>query len=112
MFVVTNNIKVKKGHGLEVAERFRQSKGITEFEGFVKMEVLLSTGYEEHDELAIRTTWESEDNFVSWTNSESFRSAHAHGKPGQSRPTPGMMLGSYLTKQELVFTNERKSEEV
>lgn len=110
MFVITNNIKVKKGYASQVAERFRQSKGVTQSPGFVKMEVLVSTQLEEHDELAIRTSWENESYFTDWTNSESFQ--HAHARTGQPTPENQVMLGSYFTRQELLFTNEANKLEV
>ena len=48
MIVVTNTIKVKKGHGETVAKRFQNSKGIDLSPGFIRMEVLFTEGLEEY----------------------------------------------------------------
>ncbi|KUP08834.1 hypothetical protein Q73_01695 [Bacillus coahuilensis m2-6] len=108
MLMVTNNIKIKKGHAHEIAERFKQRKGIEESPGFVRMQLLISTESEEHDLLKVGTVWENEEAFKAWTESDSFKKAHGHGKreakPSEGEETPKkIMLGAYLTKEELVY---------
>ncbi|MFC0334716.1 antibiotic biosynthesis monooxygenase [Paenibacillus sepulcri] len=84
MIVVVNTIKVKKGHGEEVAQRFQNSKGVELTPGFIRMEVLFTEDLEEHDELKVCTHWADKPSFESWVNSDSFRQAHAkrEGSPG------------------------------
>ncbi|MEI5907422.1 antibiotic biosynthesis monooxygenase [Bacillus spongiae] len=109
MLMVTNNIKIKKGHAHEVAERFKQRKGIQESPGFIRMQLLISTESEEHDLLKVGTVWENEEAFTQWTQSDSFKKAHGHGKRGEQKPQEEkstqekIMLGAYLTKEELVY---------
>ncbi|PWV94296.1 heme oxygenase (staphylobilin-producing) [Paenibacillus cellulosilyticus] len=126
MILVTNTISIRKGHGRTVAERFKNPKGVHQMPGFVRMELLLSEGVEEHDELKVSTLWESKEAFEGWKNSDAFKQAHAHagkGKPAQagaekageapSHPHAGqhatseegpIMLGAKLSMHELLFT--------
>jgi heme oxygenase (staphylobilin-producing) len=126
MILVTNTISIRKGHGRAVAERFKNPKGVHQMPGFVRMELFLSEGAEEHDELKVSTQWESKEAFENWKNSDAFKQAHAHagrGKPSQagaekageapSHPQEGqhaqleegpIMLGAKLSMHELLFT--------
>lgn len=127
MILVTNTISIRKGHGRTVAERFKNPKGVHQMPGFVRMELLLSEGIEEHDELKVSTLWESKEAFEGWKNSDAFKQAHAgRGKPSQeaangaekageapshphanqhAQPEEGpIMLGAKLSMHELLFT--------
>ncbi|MGO4539560.1 antibiotic biosynthesis monooxygenase [Paenibacillus sp. 2TAB19] len=114
MIVVTNTIKVKKGHGESVAQRFHQSIGIDLSPGFVRMEVLMAEHIEGHDELKVSTTWEQKEHFDAWVNSDSFRLAHAHKrKPeqaagaaadGSPRIFENIMLGSQLSTHRVLLS--------
>ncbi|GLX71055.1 antibiotic biosynthesis monooxygenase [Paenibacillus glycanilyticus] len=113
MIVVTNTIKVRKGHGEEVAERFQKTKGIEQTIGFVRMEVMLTEGLTDYDELKVSTTWEDKASFEGWVNSDSFRQAHAHrgSKPaesgkGQENEGERIMLGSHLTTHRILVSRE------
>ncbi len=66
MIMVSNTIKVKKGYGKEVANRFKDSKGIHQFDAFVRMEVLLTRHTEDHDLVKVCTFWESEEGYKEW----------------------------------------------
>jgi heme oxygenase (staphylobilin-producing) len=127
MILVTNTISIRKGHGRTVAERFKNPKGVHTMPGFIRMELLLSEGVEEHDELKVSTLWESKEAFEGWKNSDAFKQAHAgRGKPSQeavgaekaseapSHPHAAgqhpqseegpIMLGAKLSMHELLFT--------
>lgn len=110
MFVVTNTIKVKKGHGESVADRFQNSKGIDLSPGFVRMEVLITEGLEEFDELKVSTTWQDKASFEGWMNSDSFRQAHAHKGAnkhgGEGTQTESVMLGSQLTTHRVLVARQ------
>lgn len=111
MIVVTNTIKVKKGHGETVAQRFQSSKGIEQSPGFVRMEVLFTENLEEHDELKVSTTWTDKASFEGWVNSDSFRQAHAH-RGGQAsgtadgKPQESVMLGSQLSTHRVLVSRQ------
>ncbi|MBB6636882.1 antibiotic biosynthesis monooxygenase [Cohnella thailandensis] len=113
MIVAINTIRIKPGHGSEVAERFKNPKGVQHAPGFVKMELLLSSE-EDHDELRVCTAWENKEAFDGWVNSDAFKQAHSHSRPaapsveaGQGAPgqrPPSVMLGSKLSIHEVVFS--------
>lgn len=101
MFVVTNTIRIKAGHGKQVADRFAAAKGVQQMPGFQRMEVWLGEGKDPNEEeLKVCTVWENEDAFKQWTSSESFRESHRGG--GDSRE---VMLGASLNKYELVVSH-------
>ncbi|MFD2332717.1 antibiotic biosynthesis monooxygenase [Cohnella sp. GCM10020058] len=118
MIVAINTIKIKSGHIAEVAERFKNPKGVQHAPGFVRME-LLTEVLEAHDELKVCTTWEDRAAFDGWVNSDAFKQAHAHARPKpeagaeperqpgghgeQARPGGGIMLGAKLSVHEVVF---------
>lgn len=82
MIMVSNTIKVKKGYGKEVANRFKDSKGIHQFDAFVRMEVLLTRHTEDHDLVKVCTFWESEEGYKEWRHSDVFKKSH------EKRPDP------------------------
>lgn len=118
MIVAINTIRVKSGHLAEVAERFKNPKGVQHAPGFVRME-LLTESLEEHDELKVCTTWEDRAAFDGWVNSDAFKQAHAHARPkpeagaepgqhpgghgDQPKPGGGIMLGAKLSVHEIAF---------
>lgn len=111
MIVVTNTIKVKKGYGETVANRFENSKGIDLSPGFLRMEVLFTEGLEEYDELKVSTTWENKASFEGWVNSDSFRQAHAYKGKGAQQSAKGeqtecVMLGSQLTTHRVLVARQ------
>ncbi|CAM4519492.1 heme oxygenase (staphylobilin-producing) [Paenibacillus endophyticus] len=109
MIVVTNTIKVKKGYGETVANRFENSKGIDLSPGFLRMEVLFTEGLEECDELKVSTTWENKASFEGWVNSDSFRQAHAYKgshKSAEGKQTECVMLGSQLTTHRVLVARQ------
>ncbi|TFE26102.1 antibiotic biosynthesis monooxygenase [Cohnella luojiensis] len=122
MIVAINTIKIKSGNVDEIAERFKNPKGVQHAPGFIRMELLTEAG-EEHDELKVCTTWESREAFDGWVNSDAFKQAHPHSRPkpdaaasggdqpghGQShgeqpKPGAGIMLGAKLSVHEVAFT--------
>jgi len=118
MIVAINTIKIKSGHVGEIAERFKNPKGVQEAAGFIRMELLTEAG-EEHDELKVCTTWESREAFDGWVNSDAFKKAHSHARPKpeaaaaegqqpshgeQPKPGSGIMLGAKLSVHEVAFT--------
>jgi len=114
MIVVTNTISIKKNHGEEVAKRFQQSKGVHLQPGFIRMELLLTQGLEEHDELKVCTTWADKASFEGWVNSDNFRQAHAKratAEGGHAAQQESVMLGSKLTTHTVLFTREAGLEE-
>ncbi len=103
MFVVTNTIRIKKGYGKQVAERFAAAKGVQQMPGFQRMEVWLGDGHEAgEEELKVCTVWASEEAFRQWTSSESFREAHRGAGDNKD-----VLLGASLNKYELVVSHSK-----
>jgi len=124
MIVAINTIRIQSGHVGEVAERFKNPKGVQNAPGFVRME-LLTEALEEYDELKVCTTWENREAFDGWVNSDAFRQAHAHSRPkpeggpaegqavhgqpgGQHKPGSGIMLGAKLSVHEVAYSYPEK----
>ncbi|MFC4809642.1 antibiotic biosynthesis monooxygenase [Paenibacillus sp. GCM10023250] len=86
MILVENRIEVKKGFGESVMERFRQPKMVHTFPGFVRMDVLHSVNEAGNDEIRVCTTWQDEESFQGWANSQAFRGAHGRRAEENARP--------------------------
>lgn len=111
MIMTTNSIRVVKGHGDSVVERFKVSKGIHKFPGFIRMQVLKTMNLEEYDEVNVCTTWESMEHFQSWVESDSFRSAHAKRAEQQASNENSIILGNKLITYEIPIEHLPETEE-
>lgn len=86
MITVTNRINVKKGMGEKMAPMFAQPGPLQQFEGFEKVEVQVSTQFEDFDELNVVMYWDNEQNFEAWRSSDAFKQAHKRPENGQPDP--------------------------
>ncbi len=77
MFVATNRLKVQKGHGQELEERFHHQGAVAGEQGFLGFELWQQDGQAEHEEYLVVTHWESKEAHDQWTRSESFKQAHS-----------------------------------
>jgi heme oxygenase (staphylobilin-producing) len=108
MIVVTNRIRVKKGTGAAMAPGFTAPGPLDTFEGFVRVEVLLTHNISEYDELNVNMYWESMDSFVAWRNSDAFKAAHRRPEPGSDAAHhESSILGSEIITYEVVSVKER-----
>lgn len=108
MIVVTNRIKVKKGMGAVMAPSFTAPGPLDTFEGFVKVEVLLTQNITEYDELHVNMYWETVDSFTAWRNSDAFKAAHKRPEPGseaENKESP--ILGSEIITYEVASVKEK-----
>ena len=95
MIVVANRIPVADGQEEAFAERFRTRAGLVEgHSGFVRLEILKPTEVAMHGRSlgrsayhGVLTYWEQVEDFVNWTNSADFKTAHS------DRPPPEMFAG-------------------
>lgn len=100
MFTVTNRIKVKKGFAHKMAPNFTKPGPLQQFEGFEKVEVLISTQFEEYDEMSVVMYWESLEDFEKWRESDAFKESHK--RPNNGEPNPDSpMLGSQIVIAEI-----------
>lgn len=101
MITVTNRIQVKKGFAEKMAPKFVQPGPLQQFEGFQKVEVLISTQFEEYDEMSVVMYWDSKESFAKWRESDAFKESHKRpsGGPGEQGESP--MLGSLIVVAEV-----------
>ena len=89
MFVVSNRIPVAKGHEEAFAERFRHRAALVDrHPGFVRLEILRPESISLHggpmggsEYHVVLTYWERKEDFVAWTESDDFRTAHSQLPP-------------------------------
>ena len=93
MFIAMNRFKIARGfeEGFERVWRQRDSY-LSEVPGFKSFSLLKGPVRDDHVLYASHSIWESGDAFETWTQSESFRKAHAQA----SAPK-----GTYLGHPEL-----------
>ena len=113
MIVVTNRLPVAPGKEEEFEERFRKRAHLVEGSpGFIRNEihrpVPLARGKEPGEWVKpenfsgyyeVKTWWRSFDDFVAWTQSDSFRQAHRNvvddkGRPSAETKAPQLLRGS------------------
>jgi heme oxygenase (staphylobilin-producing) len=109
VIVVTNKIKVKKGMAAVMAPNFTSHGLFDTFEGFVKVEVLLTQNLTEYDELNVNMYWRSMESFAAWRNSDAFKSAHKRPEPGSEKETKDSpILNSEIITYEVASAKRRK----
>jgi len=112
MIVAVNTIRIRSGYLDEVAERFKNPKGVHRMPGFVRMELWGQRG-DVYDELMVCTAWDSREAFEAWVNGEEFRKAHGRsGRAEGGSETGAAMLDSRLTVHEVLYSYPGKEQEV
>lgn len=93
MFIAMNRFKIAPGFedGFERIWRERESF-LSEVPGFKSFSLLKRSNNEDHVLYASHSIWASREAFEAWTESESFRKAHAQANTPQ---------GTYLGPPEL-----------
>lgn len=78
MFLAMNRFKIHKGfeEGFETVWRDRESY-LSEVPGFKQFALLRGQTNDEYTLYASHSVWESREAFDAWTQSDSFRKAHA-----------------------------------
>lgn len=108
MITVTNRIQVKKGFAEKMAPKFVQPGPLQEFEGFQKVEVLISTQFEEYDEMSVVMYWDSKESFAVWRESDAFKQSHKRPSEGEGQggghQDESPMLGSQIVIAEVAGT--------
>lgn len=97
MITVTNRIQVKKGMGEKMAPMFTQPGPLQKFEGFEKVEVLVSTQFEEYDEMQVIMYWQNEEGFKAWRESDEFKAAHKRPQDGEPDPNSPVIKSMIVT---------------
>lgn len=111
MIIVSNRIKVKPGFALKMAPNFTKPGPLQQFEGFHKVEVLVSTDNPEFDEMSVNMYWDSKEAFAVWRESDAFKESHKRPEQGSAEANAQQenspMLGSQIVVAELVSFIEK-----
>ena len=99
MITVTNRLQVKKGFGAKMAPAFTSGKSLLDFRGFQKVEVNVSTQYDEYDEMQVMMYWDTKEQFEVWRNSDAFKNTHKR-EGGNSENSP--VIKSEIVVAEIV----------
>ena len=105
MIIVTNRIKTKPGFAERMAPNFTKPSPLQEMKGFIKVEVTITQGPTEYDEMNVNMYWETEEDFQAWKNSDNFKEAHKRPEPGSAdaaKESP--LLGSELIISKVAST--------
>lgn len=85
MFIVTNQIEVKKGFAEKMAHRFTSNPKLKEMPGFQRVEVsLIEDNQKDTEFMHVSTWWASQDDFENWKHSDAFKQAHKRPNPSNS----------------------------
>lgn len=108
MIKAVNTIRVRKGFAEHVIERFRELKGIKQAPGFIGLEIWKLEDVQENDEVKVCSTWETQEDFDTWTNSDAFKDRHKHVKNdnGSEKPKTGPVMGAELTIYSVPIVHE------
>ena len=107
MIIVTNRIQVKPGFAARMAPNFTKPGPLQQFEGFHKVEVLISTDDPTYDEMSVNMYWESKEHFQAWRNSDAFAAAHQRPDSGsEEEKADSPIIGSKIVVAELASSIE------
>lgn len=101
MYTVANRILVKKGVAHKLAPAFTSEKELTEFKGFQKVEVSVSSQNDEQEELNVVMYWETLEDFNVWRASDSFKKAHSRDAKGNGESP---IISNKIVISEIVST--------
>jgi heme-degrading monooxygenase HmoA len=98
MIVVSNRIPVTPGHEAEFEKRFENRARLVEkHPGFHSFQILRPTSVNMHGGkmgesayYVVLTFWRTKEDFVSWTESDSFREAHSNRPPKEMFAGPNV----------------------
>lgn len=89
MYIAMNRFRIAPGRETVFEELWRKRESyLDQVPGFRQFHLLRGPSSDEATLFASHSTWESREAFVAWTESESFRKAHA-----QARSPEGTLLG-------------------
>src|SRR3990172_9449757 len=98
MIIVSNRIPVAPGQETEFEKRFEgRGPPVEKQPGFLRFQILRPTSVEMHGGrmgeskyYVVLTFWETKEDFVRWTESDSFREAHSNRPPKEMFAGPNV----------------------
>jgi len=89
MYIAMNRFKIAPGREEEFEQVWRNRESfLAEVPGFIEFKLLRGERGDDASVIISHSTWESEEAFRAWTNSEAFQKAHRSGGSPQ-----GVVLG-------------------
>ena len=77
MFIAMNRFKIVKGKEIEFENVWKNRDSFLEnVPGFKNFNLIKGEAKEDHTLYASHSIWDSKEDFINWTKSESFRLAH------------------------------------
>tara|TARA_B100001057_G_scaffold128777_1_gene127849 strand:+ start:3717 stop:4022 length:306 start_codon:yes stop_codon:yes gene_type:complete len=84
-FIAMNRFKIVLGKEDDFEHVWRTRETfLDEVDGFIDFNLLRGESNDEYTLYSSHSTWESKDDFIAWTKSESFRKAHKNA--GENKP--------------------------
>lgn len=104
LYIVTNQIEVKKGFAEKMAGRFTSNPHLEEMPGFHRVEVTLVEDDEKDTEfMHVMTWWETKEDFENWKNSDAFKQAHQRPKSSDSdESSKSPVIGNTVVKSRVL----------
>lgn len=98
MVVVSNRIPVAPGYEREFEQRFEgRARLVEKHPGFIRLEILRPLPIHMHgkdmggsDYFVVLTYWQTKEDFIHWTESDSFREAHSNRPPKEMFAGPNV----------------------
>ena len=77
LYIAMNRFRINLGKGADFEEIWRtRDTHLKDVPGFLSFNLIKGKPTDEYILYASHTTWQSEQDFLNWTKSESFRAAH------------------------------------
>lgn len=104
MYIVTNQIEIKKGYAEKMAPRFTSNEDLKKVPGFNRVEVsLLDDDSEDTETINVTTWWESQKDYENWVNSDAFKKAHQRPKSdSNNEQSTSPVIGSRRIKSTVL----------
>lgn len=110
MYIVANRVPVAPGWEDQFEDRFRARAGqVDKQPGFVRLQVLRPA--DDETPYVVLTTWQSEQAFIDWVDSEDFKLAHQNPLPKGAIASDGKIKGG-MERFEVVISSEKETNKV
>lgn len=80
MLIQTRTIKVEKGYGEQVVERFSQDAPVDAMPGLIDRTIMVNRRSKEYEEVCVMVRWESIDAWKNWEKSDIHIQGHRQKK--------------------------------
>ena len=110
-FVISNTLKVEKGYGEKLMERFHKMGDVENAPGFMQLNLLQVKNTDEYDEFVIWSQWESKEAHEEWTKTEQFRDTH-RGPRSKEIIDSNIVFYDVVAERELGALEEKRQDAI